>query len=631
MADHESIQGQGQGQPRQRPRKMPRRRSSVYEHFTCFRDAQGNDKAQCKYCGLELGANTKNGTSNLRTHVKICKARDGEPLHPMPQPQQLELQPSGPSRIESSDREPAGLEEDEASRDLARMIALHGYDPSIVEDDYFRSFVRRLNPQFELPSREAIEKMCVAIFRDSRKDLDFSDEDGSARKVNFAAGETKGVQTWQVVYLTRHSIDHHWNLHRVVEHVYMALPDADCYYVFPLRGVTDPVGLDDNDYEVRHIAHDIMTYLHQRACNDECELFVVAGEITGHINQLKLKDLLEKRLEMKICSATYMDHVLHSIARCLLPDIFFAESIKNDIYDRQDTHKELLTQQGLAKLGLLDDAWEYGERWYSCYCCLEMLAQAVPPNSDDYTEQLLRTLWREIYRAIKIVSQSGHPTSNLCLQELFKVRDVLLSQLSKAPDAGSYNNFGTKEVADVLREALETVDKAIQDSYLVWSIPLILDPRYKLRYIKFIFERAFGSEAEKYVNEIRTKTKELYNSYVEDEDEDSDGSSIEEMAVDSTDILEQAWDEQCRSHDKNRKVDSHAEAKVELDYYLEDRLAPRTEDFDILDWWKQNSTKYPTVSRIAMDALAMPTCSKLTSDQMAQVRSMIRGYSDEWW
>ena len=31
--------------------------------------------------------------------------------------------------------------------------------------------------------------------------------------------------------------------------------------------------------------------------------------------------------------------------------------------------------------------------------------------------------------------------------------------------------------------------------------------------------------------------------------------------------------------------------------------------------------------RMARDALAMPTCSKLSSDQLAQVRSILRGYS----
>jgi len=206
------------------------------------------------------------------------------------------------------------------------------------------------------------------------------------------------------------------------------------------------------------------------------------------------------------------------------------------------------------------------------------------------------------------------------------VRYALKSQLSKATavHAGDYSGFGEKNVADVLREALDTVDKAIQDSYLVWSIPHVLDPRYKLKFIEENF-KAFGSEyAERYTSNVRGKLKELYTNYIgndndmeEDDDEVSDGR-IEEMAVDSsTTPLDQSRD------------DSPAEAKTELDHYLQDSLARRTKDFDILIWWKINgSVQYPRVARMARDALAMPTCSKLTSDQIAQVRSMLRGYGN---
>ncbi|CAO2186727.1 unnamed protein product [Urochloa humidicola] len=603
MADENTQAGQMQGQATgQTAPKMSRRRSPVYEHFICFKDAQGNDRARCKYCGLELGANTKNGTSNLRTHVKICKAR-----HPMSLslPQQLQLQPSGSGLGESSDREPACI--DEARRDLARMIALHGYDPSIVEDDYFKSFLRRLNPGFEVPSREAIDKVCSHIFEDSRSDMYLSNHG----IVSLAVGVAETFKTGQVVYVTVHYIDHHWNLHRVVENVFMVSP-VDDHYNVPLGNVRVAL-LDDLLEEIvgyNPIDSKLML---------QYEVFMIAGEITGHINHLnlniRLKDCIWHHFGNKICSATYMDCVLHSIARCLLPDSHLIHNafirVETIAYILSQGHKEILTQ-----VGLLDDPWEYGERWYLCFCSFEILLN-LSYELDSDTESgsdsvvLLCTLWREIYRAIKTVSDSSRPTSNLCFQELFKVRDVLQSQLSKAPDevhADNYNGFGDKTVADVLREALETVDKAIQDSYLVWSIPLVLDPRYKLRYIEDKFERAFGSEAEKYVSEVRRKTKELYSSYTKDDDGDS-GAVIEIMDVDNSNPpSEQAWHE--------------------LDGYLQDGPARSgTEGFDILNWWKvHGSVQYPTVARMARDALAMPTCSKLTSDQMAHVRSMIRGY-----
>jgi hypothetical protein len=102
----------------------------------------------------------------------------------------------------------------------------------------------------------------------------------------------------------------------------------------------------------------------------------------------------------------------------------------------------------------------------------------------------LCTIWGEIYGAIQRISDSSHPTSNLCLPELLNVQKVLLSQLDKVTgdDAIYYKEFTwvfQKDVADVLEEAKDCLDKAIQDSYLIWSIPLVLDPRYKLRLYQF--------------------------------------------------------------------------------------------------------------------------------------------------
>ena len=46
--------------------------------------------------------------------------------------------------------------------------------------------------------------------------------------------------------------------------------------------------------------------------------------------------------------------------------------------------------------------------------------------------------------------------------------------------------------------------------------------------------------------------------------------------------------------------------KSELDHYLDETVLPRTSDFDILCWWKSNVTKYPILSSLAKDILAIP-------------------------
>ncbi|MGV7927246.1 hAT family dimerization domain-containing protein, partial [Mycobacterium kansasii] len=52
------------------------------------------------------------------------------------------------------------------------------------------------------------------------------------------------------------------------------------------------------------------------------------------------------------------------------------------------------------------------------------------------------------------------------------------------------------------------------------------------------------------------------------------------------------------------EMSSNQQTKSELDQYLEESLLPRIQEFDILEWWKLNKLKYPTLSKMARDVLA---------------------------
>lgn len=47
-------------------------------------------------------------------------------------------------------------------------------------------------------------------------------------------------------------------------------------------------------------------------------------------------------------------------------------------------------------------------------------------------------------------------------------------------------------------------------------------------------------------------------------------------------------------------------SKNEVELYLTEPLEKKSSNIDILNWWKVNSTKYPTLGRMARDILAMP-------------------------
>jgi hypothetical protein len=46
--------------------------------------------------------------------------------------------------------------------------------------------------------------------------------------------------------------------------------------------------------------------------------------------------------------------------------------------------------------------------------------------------------------------------------------------------------------------------------------------------------------------------------------------------------------------------------KSEIEQYLSDGREARTVDFDVLNWWKMNASKYPILGHIARDVMAMP-------------------------
>ena len=45
---------------------------------------------------------------------------------------------------------------------------------------------------------------------------------------------------------------------------------------------------------------------------------------------------------------------------------------------------------------------------------------------------------------------------------------------------------------------------------------------------------------------------------------------------------------------------------MEFDHFIDERVLKRSEDFDILAWWKSNGLKYLTLQRIVRDILAIP-------------------------
>jgi hypothetical protein len=129
-------------------------------------------------------------------------------------------------------------------------------------------------------------------------------------------------------------------------------------------------------------------------------------------------------------------------------------------------------------------------------------------------------------------------------------------------------------------------DELWEKWYLWLSLAVVLDPRYKIRFLDRSLKEAFGGDAKKYTLEVRGKICELSFRY-------------------SLHANQQSGE--CSNDSNTEDVPVHEELG-ELNHYLEEECVPENVPLDILKWWKGNASTYPTLALLACDILRIPAC-----------------------
>lgn len=509
---------------------------------------------------------------------------------------------------------------------VARMIALDGVDPSIINNEHFKVLTGR-----SWHSRIPIENMCDSIFDRERQKVwrlwdDTNKDDGKHKApVSLAVGRAKTMER-EVMYSACHFIDHQWKLHKIVVDACVLVPNMP--YHRPILDVpevrigTDSVPeVEDAPLGTRFWSGDLRSDLFMMAWgilpSSEYETYQHDREMSARkSHSAKMKSQLAQAfadtfpVQNGLVSTTFVDQVLEPIARCLRWVFMgFRKSIHEELLGLQLTRQvrhRLHSELGLNPLST------YDKDWYRTYCALRILEHKGSPliAQDQRLADLLINVFGAIYDAIQAISDPSSPTSNLCLPMLFKVREVLQSELDKNPNDYNLSPDAIpkpENITKCLRDAMRSLERVIQDTYLLWSIPLVLDPRFKLQNTHSLFQRWYGPDSAKATemsSKVSAKLNELYSSY------SYIGCPVS-MDTDSAGTSKQA------------------KPKTDLDKYLEASPVPNQEGFKILDWWEKNEYEHPVMAHMARGALAMPTCSRISSEQMAHIKSIIRGYSKQ--
>jgi hypothetical protein len=138
-------------------------------------------------------------------------------------------------------------------------------------------------------------------------------------------------------------------------------------------------------------------------------------------------------------------------------------------------------------------------------------------------------------------------------------------------------------------------------------VAVALDPRYKLsNYSKIATLEMFGEVHGEVVwikmNETLTKLFEEYGRIYAPSDKDGQTKEANnDQEEEGSSLMRTLVAKRLKSN--NYSVSA---SKSELEKYLAEENEEHTTKFNIMEWWKVNSTRFPILGRLARDVLAIP-------------------------
>lgn len=155
-------------------------------------------------------------------------------------------------------------------------------------------------------------------------------------------------------------------------------------------------------------------------------------------------------------------------------------------------------------------------------------------------------------------------------------------------------------------EMKDKFEKYWKDIHGLMSVATVLDPRYKLHILNALYGPLYGREhATTEIGKVKKLLIELVKQYKDEvEGEDTWDASVMEPVGEE--------DEAMKLYDmylSSRPTVPSSSIHTELDLYLEEAGLLRTQELDIINWWKVSGSRFPTLQKLARDILPIPITS----------------------
>lgn len=599
------------------PNKRRRKKSLVWEHFTVKKVGSDCLKAFCKQCNKSFAYITGSklaGTSHLKRHITlgICPAIRGKdpPITFTPGSPAAPTDPPKRRYRTSSAVPSSHFDQNRCGQEIAKMIILHEYPLHIVEQSGFVDFIRKIQPQFSMPSFNTVQGDCVAMYLKEKQNL-LDLVNGIPGRVNLALDLWISNQTVGYVLLTGHFIDADWNLHRRILNVVM-VPSLDSANSFNQAVITC---LSDWNLEGRlfNLTLD-QSFLNETAFDN----------LRGFL-PLKNQILLNGQLVVGNCLA----HVLSRLAQDafgLMRDIIskIRDNVKYVKTSESHEEKFIEIKQQLQVPSTMELLVDDQSKWDSTYHMLVAACELqevftcldtsdpdykITPSIDEWKQvEILCTYLKCLFDVANVLTSPTYPTANAFFPEVSNIQMDLMQA------AMSEDLF----ISSLTRPLHERFDKYWSNSCLVLAFAVVMDPRFKMKLVELTFSKIYSENAETWVRIVDDGIHELFIDYMTqmlalpEPVMDNGGEHIMKSETHQEDCHDyegpfiSTGDELSDFEIYISEIASSQQMKSELDQYLEEPLLPRVQEFDVMSWWSQNRSRYPTLSTMASDILSIP-------------------------
>ncbi|XP_058758057.1 zinc finger BED domain-containing protein RICESLEEPER 1-like [Vicia villosa] len=581
--------------------KAPRpKKYVVHIEMVLIEMSDGTKKWKCRWCGKLYTYDVKwKSTFNGKKHLENCIQR------------KLRLKGNTDKHVAQSrlnvvcDITPC-LATSTYNRARVREVATHmilGYEfPfSVMEGVIFNEFLREIYPWYKKITRQQIKFDSETFYEAERVKMK-----KSMYLINKISLTTElwwcGEQMICYMTVTSYFFDSKWQFNKRVLSFKNVPPPHSCEVLCrELIKVLDDGGIRDKVVSIS---------IDNASANDNC-IVRLKRDYSGRRNL----PLNGKMFHVRCCA-----HILNLLVQDGLDMIKVTiDKIRNGVkYLLNSETKckafkklvdELQLEGRMQVLGtktrwnstwlMLSTTYHYREVWPR-YAEENGAFLKYSPDANDWEDVHDICKFLEVFADVtSIISGTSYPTANLFLDELYMVK-VLLDKSSSIS-----NNPQLQALANEMKLKC---DKYWSEFNTLICIGAVLDPRYKMIFIKWVYPLYLNpTQATAYEQELATNLKSIFQMY-----QDTYGTNDENVLVSETLEVGSSSGLGRRSFEMFLEtIVGNTNSKYDLEIYLEKsplKDPPKTK-FDVLTWWMGNEAKYPVLSKLAKDILTVPVAT----------------------